>query len=135
MVIVLVGEGWYAYKMPRVKTMSSMAFWRAGRCSELMTGMGMVKMVKSVTTLTPAMMYQMVPWLRQKPFTSGFQKASTGMQDKGSKKHRVIPQQIRKPRQKRMIFRRAVLEKMRRYCSRIEILVRQTATLYTTMEL
>jgi hypothetical protein len=38
-------------------------------------------------------------------------------------------QHVRKARPARMIFERTVLLKMRLYCSRIEILVMQTATL------
>lgn len=115
--------------MPRVKTMSSIAFWRVGSCSELMTGMGMVKTAKSVKTLTPAMTYQIVVLSRQNPSMVGSQKAATGMQVRGRRKQRVMPQQMRKQRPTRMNFRSLVLLKMRRYCRRIEILVRQTATL------
>jgi hypothetical protein len=75
------------------------------------------------------MTYQMVVLSRQNPSTSGSQKAATGMQVRGRRKHSVMPQQIRKPRPTRMNFRSLVLLKMRRYCSRIEILVRQTAML------
>lgn len=115
--------------MPRVKTTNSMAFWRAGRCSELMTGMGIEKTAKSVTTLTPAMTYQMVPLSRQNPLTLGSQNAATGMHTMGRRKQSMMPQRTRKHSPYLMIFRRVGFGKMRLYCSRIEILVKQTATL------
>ena len=84
--------------MPRVKTINNRAFWRVGSCSELMTGIGIVKTAKSVTTLTPAITYQMVPLSRQNPLTSGFQNAATGTQTRGRRKHRVMAQHMRKLR-------------------------------------
>lgn len=117
------------YKIPRVKTISSIAFCFLGSWSELMTGMGMVKTAKSVTTLTPAMTYQMVALSRQNPLTFGSQKAATGMQTMGRRKERVTAQHVRKHKPTTMIFLRIVLEKMRLYWSRMEILVKQTATL------
>lgn len=118
-----------AYKTPRVKTISSNAFCRFGRCKELMTGMGIVKTAKSVATLTPAITYQTVWLSRQKPSISLFQKAATGTHIRGRRKHSTMNQQMRKTRPNRMILRRAVLEKMRRYWRRMDIFVKQIATL------
>src|ERR1044071_6843686 len=107
------GGGDGAYKTPRVKMSSSMALWSLGSCSELITGMGIEKIATSVTTLTPAMMYQMVALSRQKPFTSGSQKAATGTQTRVRRKQSVIPQRMRNPSPNLMIFRRMVFTKMR----------------------
>lgn len=91
--------------------------------------MGIVKTAKSVITLTPAMTYQIVALSRQNPLTFSSQKAATGMQTMGKRKESVIPQHVRKHRPQMMIFLRIVFEKMRLYWSKMEILVRQTATL------
>lgn len=48
------------YKNPKPKTMINRIFWRRGSCSELMSGIGSAKTMKSVVMLMPAAMYQIV---------------------------------------------------------------------------
>jgi len=118
------------YKTPIVKTQRSRSFCLRGRCNDWMMGIGITNSAKSVVTLTPAITYQMVWLLRQCPVPwAGSQKAETGMQTSGSRKQRVIPHADKNTRPARMILFRVVLEKIRRYNNRMDILVRQTAIL------
>lgn len=101
-----------------------------------MTGIGSVKMVKSVTKLTPAIMYQIVGASRHFPFAfaEGSQNAATGWQMSVSRNARATAHAVRKMSPKRQMRCMMGLAKRRLYCRRMEILVRQTAMLYTTMD-
>ena len=86
-------------------------------------------MVKSLTRLTPAIMYQMVGASRHFPNREGSQKEATGWQMRVSRKARATAQVVRKIRPKRVMRCIMGLEKRRLYYSKMETLVRHTAML------
>lgn len=106
-----------------------MYFCRLGSCSELMTGMGSVRIKKSVTRLTPAIMYQTVVMLMHLPGMDESQKVATGWQMSVNKKARATAQAARKHSAVSVMRWMMALANRRLYWSRMDILVRHTATL------
>src|SRR4051794_16531070 len=91
------------YKKPRQKTAMSMIFCRCGSCRDLSTGIGIVRIVKSLTRLTPAMMYQIVAGSIHLPLMLLSQKAATGWQMRVSRKASATAHADRKQRPKRIM--------------------------------
>lgn len=122
------------YKNPRQNTTSNIRFCLRGSCSELMTGIGMLKMAKSATRLTPAMVYQMARKSMQRPSMVESQKAATGRHIIGRRKESIAVHEIMKARPHSVNFCMMSMAKIRRYCNRMETLTRQVAMLYTMIE-
>lgn len=129
-----VHRGGITYKNPRQNTPINIYFCRLGSCKLLITGNGRLNVTKSVTKLTDAMKYQMASWLTHVPSRLESQKEATGLQTSGSRMDSVKAQAPSKRRPTRVMRCMAVMVKMRRYCSMMDILTTHVATLYTMMD-